>query len=212
MLMLSPENRGAVLAGTTCLHLVRHGAHNDVGRRLSGRADAGGLTLTGNAQATRAAMALGSLDAVHASPRRRTLETASVIAAQHGLPVEEADALDEIDFGAWNGASFDALADDPVWCAWNSNRATAPTPGGETMVQAVRRAVAHLEALVRKGAGRQSHLACVTHCDIIRGVVAHYMGLSLDNILCFDVDPGSITTLRFAPGETRVTRINMVPA
>jgi broad specificity phosphatase PhoE len=48
--------------------------------------------------------------------------------------------------------------------------------------------------------------------DIIRGVIAHYLGLDLDHMLRFDIDPGSISTLLLDGQGARVTRINMVPA
>jgi broad specificity phosphatase PhoE len=48
----------------------------------------------------------------------------------------------------------------------------------------------------------------VTHCDIIRGVIAHYLGLSLDNILRFDVEPASISTIEINRWGGRVRSIN----
>jgi probable phosphoglycerate mutase len=39
----------------------------------------------------------------------------------------------------------------------------------------------------------------VTHCDIIRAIVAAVLGLSLDRILRFDVSPATIS--RIAAGE-----------
>jgi broad specificity phosphatase PhoE len=52
----------------------------------------------------------------------------------------------------------------------------------------------------------------VTHCDIIRGIIAHYLGLSFDNLLKFNVDPGSVSTLMLGPDGGCVTRVNEVPA
>ena len=52
----------------------------------------------------------------------------------------------------------------------------------------------------------------VTHCDIIRGVIAFYLGLSLDHILRFDIDPGSVSTIEVGAGQARIIRINEVPA
>jgi len=163
-------------------------------------------------QAAGVAEWLGShpVAAVHASPRRRTMETAMIIASAVGGEVAQAEALDEIDFGRWNGRSFAELEDDPLWSAWNRHRSIASTPGGETMAQAVERTVQHLESLAAAQPGQA--LLCVTHCDIIRGTLAHYLGLSLDNIFRFDIDPGSISTIEIGADGTRVTRINEVAA
>ncbi|MCD2316591.1 histidine phosphatase family protein [Sphingomonas sp. IC-11] len=197
---------------TTIIHLVRHGAHADAGRVLTGRGGDDGLASIGRAQAAWAAERLGSQKVVHveSSPQRRTRETAGVIAAVCGAEPEIVEALDELDFGEWTGRVIADLDGDPDWTRWNSARSQARVPGGERMTDAVSRAVAHLNAL-----GRQSwsgSVVCVSHADIIRGVVAHYLGLSLDRMLLFDVDPGSITSLVVGEWGGRLLSLNVQAA
>jgi broad specificity phosphatase PhoE len=50
--------------------------------------------------------------------------------------------------------------------------------------------VAHLDGMARQGGGP---VLCVSHCDVIRGVIAHALGLSLDNILRFEIAPASVS-------------------
>lgn len=208
MLMLSDSPTAA--ASQVHVHLARHGVHADYGQVLSGRAGAAPLTVAGRAQAGRLARwALRQgVGVIHASPRSRTVETAALVAEALGAEVQRSGALDEIDFGAWNGRAFADLDGDPLWDGWNRQRSVAPTPGGETMAQAVARAAAHVATLGEAGTAA----LCVTHCDIIRGVIAHYLGLSLDHILRFDIDPGSVSTIAFGPDGARIIRINEVPA
>jgi broad specificity phosphatase PhoE len=67
--------------------------------------------------------------------------------------------------------------------------------------------VEHLGAL---GAGTwEGAIVCVSHSDIIRGVVAHYLGLSLDRMLAFDVDPGAITSLVVGEWGGRLLSLNV---
>ena len=144
---------------------------------------------------------------MESSPQRRTRETATVIAAACGTAPEIVEALDELDFGQWTGRLIADLEGDPLWTRWNSARSQAQVPGGERMTDAVSRAVAHLDAL-----GRQpwsGAVVCVSHADIIRGVVAHYLGLSLDRMLMFDVDPGSITSLAVGDWGGRLLSLNV---
>lgn len=144
--------------------------------------------------------------AIHASPRLRAQETARAIADRIGLEVETVDALDELDFGEWTGRGFVELEADPRWHRWNAARDTAEAPGGETMRAAVDRAVAHVDAVARdewNGA-----VLCISHCDVIRGVVAHYLGLGLDRLLAFDVDPGSVSTLVVGDWGGRLLTLN----
>ncbi len=189
--------------------LARHASHDEVGKVLSGRS-AIGLNAAGHAEAARLADRLAGVPiaAIHSSPRRRAHETALAIAARHRLPVEAADGLDEIDFGAWTGRAFAELDGDPAWTLWNEARATATPPSGEGMAAATARAVRHIEAAAGGGP-----LLCVSHCDVIRGVVVHYLGLSLDRLLNFDVAPGSLTELAlYGNGSGRVVTLNERPS
>lgn len=188
------------------IHLVRHASHAELGDVLSGRSDIG-LSAEGRIQATRVTNALASKGprAIHSSPRRRARETAQAIASRAKIEMTIVDALDEIDFGAWTGASFASLAADPEWMRWNEARADAAPPGGETMARAVARLVDHVE---RSAAGDDGPFVFVSHCDCIRGVVAHYLGLSLDRMLAFDCDPASISTLYVGDWGGRVVSVN----
>ncbi len=186
--------------------LARHAAHAEIGHRLSGRSDIG-LSADGQAAAQRLGERLANtgLVTIRSSPRRRARETADAVAEHCGVAVEAADALDEIDFGEWTGCAFAELDADPQWQAWNATRGSATPPDGESMAAATARAVGHVEAVA---AARSGPALLVTHCDIIRGVVAHYLGLALDRLLSFDVDLASRTTLAFGPWGGRVVAVN----
>lgn len=175
---------------TPLLLLARHGAHAEVGHVLSGRSEIA-LSERGHDEAAALARHLAGveLSAIYASPRRRTVETAAAVAQPRGIAVVDAPALDEIDFGAFAGRDFAALAEDPDWQRWNAERGSARCPGGETMAEAVARAVGFLASV---GAGTT---LCVTHCDIIRGAVAHWLGLGFERMFQLGCDPGSVTTL-----------------
>lgn len=194
------------------VHLVRHGAHGDLGQRLSGRSPGGQLSREGRSQVRRVAEVLAREDisAIQASPRLRTQETARIIARPFCLEVETVAALDELDFGNWTGRTFTELAGDSLWRHWNASRSTCRPPGGETMRAAVDRVIAHLADLDASQSGLT--ILCVSHGDIIRGTLAHYLGLSLDNILRFDVEPASVSTLTIGSWGGRVERMNEVRA
>ena len=193
---------------TATILLIRHAAHVELGKTLTGRRRDIALSPEGLEQAEIVADLLGvePLAAVYSSPRERAWYTAREIADAHELGVEVADALDEVDFGDWTGMSFDALEGDPLWQQWNEARSQARPPAGESMAEAVARAVAAIEALAAEHDG--GSVAAVSHCDIIRGVIAHYLGLSLDNLLRFDVDPASVSRLAVGNWGARVMTIN----
>ena len=74
------------------------------------------------------------------------------------------------------------------------------------MSEAVARAVDGLEGIAADHADRM--IAAVSHCDIIRGVIAHYLGLPLDNMLRFDIDPTSVSRLVVGSWGARVMSVN----
>ena len=166
------------------------------------------LSREGLEQAAILADLLGTLpvEAVYASPRERAWYTARDIAERHGLEVRIANGLDEVDFGAWTGMTFSELEDAPGWREWNVQRGSARCPDGETMVEAIGRAVAALEAIA--DTHRDGTVIAVSHCDIIRGIIAHHLGLPLDNLLRFDVDPASVSRLELHGWGGRVASIN----
>lgn len=192
---------------STTVFLARHASHTEVGRILSGRSEIG-LSDAGRAEAAALGLLLterlagARLGAIHSSPRRRARETAAIVAERQRVAVGIADALDEIDFGEWTGRSFAELDPDPAWQRWNAARGTAATPTGETMAAVAARAVRHIEQT------RADRLLCVSHGDVIRGVVAHYLGLDADRLLSFDVDPASLTTLVLEGAVARLVALN----
>jgi probable phosphoglycerate mutase len=150
------------------------------------------------------------IQALYSSPIQRCLETARVIGHSLALSPLQAEAANEIDFGAWTGRDFASLAGDPLWERWNTHRDTAAPPGGETMVSAASRIMSLLEVV------RQRHpegrIAVVSHGDVIKAALGRYLGLPLQAYGRFDIDPGSISALALWEGGGKVLQMNEVPA
>jgi len=193
---------------TATILLIRHAAHDEAGAVLSGRRAGLELGEAGRKQAAALAARLArtSLHLVQASPLDRTRQTAEAIADAHGLAVEQHDALLEVDFGEWQGRAFAELSDDPRWQRWNSARSISKAPGGETMRAAQDRAWGHCARTAL--AHPDGTVAMVSHCDVIRAVIARVLGLSLDCLLQFDLDPASISRLAVGDWGGRVISVN----
>src|SRR5512138_2207513 len=89
----------------TRLFLVRHGATQLTAEdRFSGAVGVD-LSKEGRAQAKRLARRLADepISAVYCSPLSRTVETASILAEPHKLPVVTREGLKEISHGRWEG-------------------------------------------------------------------------------------------------------------
>lgn len=142
------------------------------------------------------------------SPQERTRQTAAIIAAAHARPLEQEDALNEIDFGDWTGRDFAKLDPLPEWRRWNARRDQARPPDGESMLEVQIRLSRWLETLSTPDLGT---VAAVTHADVIKAVVAFALGLSLQAHDRFEVAPGSVTTVSATPDGLTLLRLNEVP-
>ena len=169
-----------------------------------------GVPLSEEGQAQAASLATWfaghPLIAIVSSPVQRAQETAAPIAARLALPVQTDPAWTEIDVGAWTGRRFDALAPDPAWARWNRLRALATPPGGEPMHAAQSRALAALDRLRAAHPGQS--VVVVSHADILKSVLAAALGLTLDHLHRFRLDPASISTLTLFDDTVEVATLN----
>lgn len=188
--------------------LLRHAAHARVSSTLCGRMPGVSLGEQGRQQARALAERLSgeAIEAVYSSPLERARETAGPIAQRLGLSPFVSEAVSEIDFGAWTGRDFAALEGGPDWIRWNAERGTARPPGGESMAEAQARALGGIEAM--RAAHPGGSIAVVSHCDVIKAVLAGFLGLSLDGIGRFEILPASVSALALWPGGGKVLSMN----
>jgi broad specificity phosphatase PhoE len=199
--------RIAAFAVTTLL-LVRHAVHDLVGRALVGRNEAVHLNEAGRRQAQALARRLGgpTLAAVFTSPQSRAQETARPIARFSGLDVQVENDLDEIDFGQWTGKTFQELASDPHWETWVNRRSIAKPPKGEAFAQVRVRVI---ECLARLTAAHpDGAIVVVSHGDVLKAALAHYLRSSLDDLERFDIAPASISIVAAGTDWTQVRLVN----
>lgn len=189
------------------LLFIRHAACEHVGRRLAGRSPGVHLNDEGRRQARALAEALAGLpvQAIYSGPLERAQETAAALARRLGQETRPAPGLNELDYGDWTGRSLESLADEPAWREYNASRSSARIPGGESMTEVVIRAAAELERLRR--AHPDGVAAAVSHGDVIRGMVLHALGASLDHIHRLEVAPASVSVLRLFDGGYQVRTV-----
>jgi broad specificity phosphatase PhoE len=194
---------------TLTLFLVRHAAHDNVGRFLAGRSEPVPLGEEGRSQARRLAEHLRRKDIadIYTSPRTRTQETAAAIASICGIgPPKPNDALDEVDFGAWSGKDFDTLDSDSLWRRWNTVRSLVRAPGGETILEVQNRFLRFIETL--RDGGNAERIALVSHADVIKTAVSHVLGLPPDAWPRFDIAPASVTTMVIGDWGAKIITLN----
>ncbi len=199
------------MPGTTTFHLVRHGDYSLLGRVLAGRITGYSLSETGQAQAAAVAEVLSAipLAALVSSPLERTRETAAPIAARCKLEVTIDPDVIEIDFGDWTGRTFESLRAWPGWSDFTRFRSTAQVPGGESMLAVQTRSVA---AVVRlRQAYPDGNVVIVSHGDVIKSILAHFLTIPLDLFRRFDIAPASRSIVAVTDEDARVLAVNIPP-
>jgi probable phosphoglycerate mutase len=191
--------------------LIRH-AHTDaIGQVLSGRAAGVSLSDLGRRQAEALPLRLkryaSALDALYVSPMARAAETALPIGRAYAIEARVCEGLVEMDFGQWTGRALETLEADIAWRRFNAHRRTATVPSGEQASEVQTRAVRALRELSRVHAG--GTIAVVTHAEVIRGVLLHYIGATLDSVHRIEIAPASISALRLGE-EPQVLLVNEV--
>ena len=214
-----PPARGWAAPGeATTLLLVRHGVtpHTSEKRFSGGLASANpGLSDEGRAQLREVADWLAPLaervDAVVASPVRRTQESAAILAERLGQPVATEHGFAEAEFGSWDGLTFAEVAErDPAGLeAWLGSLEVAPG-GGESFRAVEERVVAALGRVIEQYAGKT--VAVVSHVTPIKTVVAHALGAPLESVFRMELTPASVSVVAFYPdGRASLRLFNALP-
>lgn len=190
--------------------LVRHGENNWVKEhRLAGWLPGVHLNDNGREQAAAAAARLSQLPikAVYSSPLERCLETAVAIAQPHNLPITELAAIGEVRYGRWEGEAIKTLSQEKTWHAVQHFPSRFRFPEGEALREAQFRAIQALEHLAQTHA--QEWIVVVSHADLIKMVLAHYLGIHLDLFQRLVISPASVSVIALMEhGAVHVLRVN----
>jgi alpha-ribazole phosphatase len=158
------------------LILIRHAETVDEMRgRCYGSLDVS-LSKQGIADAHALASSLEEpYEAVYSSPRARALETAAALAARIGQGVQVDERLREIDFGAFEGRTYDEIerSEPELFRAWMETPTHIRFPGGESYADVRKRALAAFDEM------RANHesVAIVAHGGVIRAGLAAWLAM-----------------------------------
>jgi probable phosphomutase (TIGR03848 family) len=196
----------------TTVLLIRHAVNDYVKTgKLAGWLPEVHLNDEGRAQADALGKRLADAPVKHlyASPLERTMETAEAIRRHHpGLEIEASNAIGEVRYGDWEGMELTALRKRKMWEVVQEYPSRAVFPNGEAMRDVQARAVDEIERLVVRHP--QQMVVVVSHADVIKMALAHYLGMHLDNFQRIVVSPASISTLMLGHSRPYVAAVNDV--
>jgi probable phosphoglycerate mutase len=201
------------LDNATRIVLVRHGetALTRQGR-YSGRGDVP-LSEEGEAQAMAAGGRVAGISrdvtAVLASPLRRCVRTAELIAAEAGgVPVTVVDDLIECDFGEWEALTFAEVQErwPDEMRAWLASPSAAP-PGGESFEAVATRVRRVLATVLTSYAG--GVVVLVSHVSPIKLILRDALAASDAFLHRLFLDPAGVSTMDIWPdGNIAVRSVN----
>lgn len=186
------------------LFLVRHAVTAVTGVKLTGRLPGFDLSEAGREQARAAAERLADapLKMIYSSPLERCIQTAEAIARHHRVGVRTLDQLSEVDYGHWQGRPMKALHATNGWKQLKARPGDFRFPGGETIREAQTRGMSATEGLRAKHRGKA--VVVCSHADMVRLLVAGYLGLSIDLYDRITIVPASITILSLGQDPPRL--------
>ncbi|GFN23765.1 alpha-ribazole phosphatase [Thermanaeromonas sp. C210] len=171
-------------AQTEWNHSGRYQGHMDVALSPEGRrqAELVGRRLQGE-----------KVDAVYTSDLRRARETAAAVARMHGLEILQVRDLREMDFGLWEGLTYEEIRkafprDVEEWLA---DPGTKQVPGGESFAELQERACRAVREIIAQHPGQA--VAVVSHGGTLSTVISSLLGLGLAGIWRFHLDNASVS-------------------
>jgi len=189
--------------------LVRHGETEwNVEEVFRGRIDVE-LNETGVRQAELLAEYLRdvNIEAVYASPLKRALRTAEMIAGSHQLEVEIAPGLIDFNFGKWQGLPHQEVKDryQELYTEWVNHPENVKMPAGESLNDVRKRAVSVIDEVIVK---HQGTVVLVAHRVVNKVLICALLGLDNSHFWNIRQDTCGITTFSWGNGRFILTRHN----
>jgi broad specificity phosphatase PhoE len=199
---------------TTRIYLVRHGATQlSAEDRFAGAVDVH-LSDEGKFQAAQLGERLADdhIAAVYCSPMTRTIQTATLIASPHDVPIIHRDGLREIHHGHWEGMRrADVESQFPEeYAAWEEDPFTFAPKGGEAGVNVIARALPIIREIVLEHRGQ--NVLVVSHKATLRLLISSLLGFDARGYRDrLDQSPACLNVLDFKdPVRARLMLFNDV--
>lgn len=166
------------------------------------------LSSGGIEQAHEMAKTLGCqpIAAIYSSPRRRCTQAAAILAM--GRKAETVEALRELDFGEFEGRTYDEIAAQypDLYRQWMESPTETHFPGGECFREMCVRVLESAKLLRARHAGES--IAIVAHGGVNRIILADALGMDMAHIFRIGQRYGALNLIRYFGDDPVVETIN----
>jgi broad specificity phosphatase PhoE len=148
-------------------------------------------------------------DLIVSSPLPRAVQSAEIVArGVGGIDILTDDRLEEVRYGFWEGMTYHQLIKEESYITYCKAPLESLTPGGETIAQVQARGVAAVDAAVTTHRGKR--LLFISHGDIIRTVLCHYMRLDLRHFQRLRIDNAAFSGVEISDDFAEIKFLNLL--
>ena len=194
----------------TSIYLVRHGqtAWNKE-EIFRGRTDIP-LDKTGLKQARLAGEYFKGMviQGIYSSPLSRAWQTAEQIALFQNLKAQPIEGIIDMSFGNWEGHALQEIEriDPETYRQWREEPHLARLPGGETLDDVRKRAIASLEEVIERHTGET--LVLVSHRVVNKVLICGILGIDNSHFWQITQDTAAINLIQYKRGRYILSFMN----
>jgi alpha-ribazole phosphatase/probable phosphoglycerate mutase len=146
------------------------------------------------------------LSAVYSSPRQRAYESAEIIAVEHNLDVSSDPRLCEIDFGEFEGLTYNEAAEryPEDYREWMERPTEVTFPGGESFMALRERVTRWADRIHTSHSGQT--VAVVSHGGVNRVILAEALHLESKYVFRVDQSYASVSIIDYYD-QTPIVRL-----
>jgi len=174
---------------------------------LAGQDDSVELSKVGFKQAESLVSHLSAIKfyKVYSSPLTRCIQTIAPFMEKNSkIDFQIENRVIEMNYGKWSGRKLAVLSKDPKWKSVQNNPAGFTFPQGESFKSMRRRIDLALTNLKKE----KGPILVVTHGDIIKMAITSSLGLPINRLQSFVVEPASLTIINLEKSGATILQSN----
>lgn len=147
-------------------------------------------------------------DLLVSSNLKRAIQTASYYSESKGISLMKSSALDEMDFGDFEGRSYDDIITELAYIdkAWRRGEIEKKIPGGESPLSVYERASTAILTMIKE----QEHglITLVIHGRLMRILFSEWLGFGIKNMHQIEHENGAVNQFVYKNGSFSVVYLN----
>ncbi|MEN9325227.1 MAG: hypothetical protein RL414_981 [Actinomycetota bacterium] len=190
------------------IYLLRHAqSEANISGILAGQTEGIHLSREGKKEARKLLPSLQRINParVVVSPLERCYETVLPFCEKFPqIPVYEDESFIEMDYGTWSNRRLADLAKERLWKKVQEQPSKVRFPDGESFSEMTKRSRDGVLHYLKK----PGDTVIVSHGDVIRTLLAHFLNMSLDDFQRISIAPASLSVIHFRGSSVSIEMIN----